>query len=263
MLKLAFKKSPLFFTCEFSGFVQTFLMNQKPFIPKIFDGICTEYKSGFNTLIVKKEQEVPKGDLLLLWEVSPDEIDDFVAEIWPKFAHRTFGLLLYRGKAPPDLRTTLAELPDELMPFLALDLSDIQSPYEAFSLLSPARFEFFHLMVKGGIVARFPFARPLIGWEEQGSPYGFFGRSPPMPNLSRKIPLAIVHPAVQKFQACFDREIEKLEQKKVPFRVIHEEEITTHWEGVDTMMIFEEGLSSQSRRKIAGFLAAGGKLQTF
>ena len=48
--------------------------------------------------------------------------------------------------------------------------------------------------------------------------------------------------------------------KKIPFRLIAEENIITNWDGLDTLIFAPSLLGSQGIRKLQGFLAAGGEV---
>jgi hypothetical protein len=54
----------------------------------------------------------------------------------------------------------------------------------------------------------------------------------------------------------------KLIAQKTAFRIISETNLITEWEGLDELIYVPSGLSSQGKRKLQGFCAAGGTLIT-
>lgn len=53
-----------------------------------------------------------------------------------------------------------------------------------------------------------------------------------------------------------------LTQKKIPFRMIHESQLTQEWDGLDYILVASL-VTAQGERKLRGFCAAGGKLLHF
>lgn len=187
----------------------------------------------------------------------------FTKEIWPVFAERTAGGILYRG--PSDFasffrwsdtwqenwhawRETRPEapeahlrrlfcadafahyfqmlahaLPDELPLSLLFDSSGCGTAAERRQILSRERFEHFRVLT-----------------EE----------------------LASAAVCMPEESLCSGSTLAKLDRLfaslKEPYRVIEEPFLTESWEGVDRLYVLSEALTAQGKRKLMGFCAAGG-----
>lgn len=155
--------------------------------------------------------------------------------------HPTFGVLLYKGKGPAPitlLRSLAARLPDEVTPYIALDLSEYDHS-DFFHALKREELVHFGLIIKGG---RWPYAIKAIGWD-QPSPYGVYGQGEilPMKNIS--------------FALCYSEDA-TFEVPQELCRIIPESLLTDEWEGVDRVLAIAP--TAMGKRKLAGFEAAGG-----
>lgn len=188
----------------------------------------------------------------------------FTKEVWPIYADRTTGAILYRGsadfasffkwtanqednwkvwkKARPEASTTHLQrlfcadafmhyfqmlahaLPDELPLVLHFDTRGCGSPAEKRQLLSKERFEHF------SVVTEESSAKIAVCMPEE----------------------ALCSGAVL---AQLDRLFSNL---KEPYRVIEEAFLTEMWEGVDQLFVLSEATTIQGKRKLMGFCAAGG-----
>jgi hypothetical protein len=54
--------------------------------------------------------------------------------------------------------------------------------------------------------------------------------------------------------------VDAMERMNVPWRSIPESRLTLDWDGLDTLYVLEGAISSEGRRKIQGFVAAGGEV---
>jgi hypothetical protein len=116
-------------------------------------------------------------------------------------------------------------LPDELPLTLILDPKGTGTLAETLHLLSPERFEHFHV--------------------ESGLHYDS--------NLGICFPTEL---------ECGDEILEKIDLllKQLPsFRPVYESMLTEQWDGLDEILVFDNSLTVQGRRKLKGFEAAGGK----
>lgn len=59
-------------------------------------------------------------------------------------------------------------------------------------------------------------------------------------------------------QAVFER----LNNLHIPYRIIPEEQLTGKWDGLDEIIVEKDAVCSQTKRKLQGFAAAGGKTIT-
>ncbi len=243
------------------------------------------------------EEAVLKGKYLL-WEIAlglksftftPEDtasfyafslaLEEFTKTVWPQFQEQTFGVAIYRGTLPSEERfprshweTSFIErggedyslycaqnfaeylhrlvsfLPDAALPFALIDVSEIPSAARVAQLLSKERFEYVHLALQG---ARVPFAG--LCWEEgemaQGASSAALGVLLPKdehfcPNLLEGMDTLFSH----------------LKEKGSLFRIVCEEKLTEQWDGLDELIVFPSAVSPQGKRKLQGFLAAGGTL---
>jgi hypothetical protein len=211
-------------------------------------------------------------------------IEEFCKQLWPTFGNVTFGAALYRGPFPfeqwkSSLRQELAEgdqellyvqlfseylhrlvsfLPDALLPFALIDIQQIESMAKGAQLLSKVRFEYVNLAIKG---AKAPFSG--ICWET-----GYYGQGW-LANAPRMAPLLTARPAVGVYfpddewmsRAVIeqlDSLMEDLKRKKVDFRIVAEERLADLWDGLDTLIVPPSAISVSGKRKLQGFIAAGG-----
>jgi hypothetical protein len=226
-------------------------------------------------------------------------LEEFSKKLWPVFQNHTFGVALYRGlfkplqsfpiarwetaflewsaefrcKTQPDYEVYCAQvlseylhrlvsfLPETALPFVLIDASEIFSPTKVSQLFSRERFEHLHLALKG---IKAPFSG--ICWEEGHRAQGWLGstarvaETPSQPSLGIYLPKdAYIDPALlQKLDIL----LLNLQEKKVLFRIVAEEKLTEQWDGLDKLIVPSCALSPQGRRKLLGFIAAGGIIST-
>ncbi len=214
-------------------------------------------------------------------------IEEFSKQLWPTFKNTTFGVVLYRGSFPDQLwksgltheltegdeelfyiqmfseylHRLISFLPDAVLPFALIDIQRIGSMAKASQLLSKARFEYLNLAIKG---AKTPFSG--ICWEEGCYGQGWLG------SVDRKASSSMVMPTVGVYfpqdesmnQAVIeelDGLLEDLKQKKVDFRIVAEERLTELWDGLDRLIVPSHAISASGKRKLLGFIAAGGLVE--
>jgi len=210
-------------------------------------------------------------------------LEEFTAKIWPLFRDHTFGATLYRGVLPKSecfpyahwetafadwsadikypcyaiycaqmlseyLHRLISFLPDSLLPFAFLDVTDILSPAKTVQLLSKTRFEHLQLAVKG---TKFPFSG--LCWND-GQPVSI--QTTPSP------PLGIYLPDDSHIDPLFLEQLDQFIPTQNSFRIIPEEKLTEQWDGLDLLFIDPRIISPQGRRKLLGFIAAGGTIET-
>lgn len=76
-----------------------------------------------------------------------------------------------------------------------------------------------------------------------------------------EIPIAILMPSLDVALPSFLEPFKKAIQEFPFAKLIPEEQLTSAWEGLETLIYSEKCLSKQGRRKIQGFIAAGGKVK--
>ena len=215
-------------------------------------------------------------------------IEEFTMTVWPQFKHCSLGAVLYRGSLSFEgqfplavwesafsdwrkdgsplvsennhgyalfcvqafseyLHRLVSFLPDELPAFAMLDVAAIGSAATEALLFSKERFEHLHLILKG---AKTPVAKLM--WEENRC----LEAQTECPALGLYLPQ----------DACItldilgelDLLIEKLKTAGLNYRIIPEEKLTEHWNGLDTLIVPARAVGLQGKRKLLGFAAAGG-----
>lgn len=146
----------------------------------------------------------------------------------------------------------------DLLPYVLLDVSQIKSMTQIFQLLDHEDFEFIQLCLKN-----LPYECPhALGFETHAFANGFIGK-----NL-KKYQKPLLHPLVGIVipkKPIFDKEkikkidelIEKVKRHK-PIKLIGERNITLDWHGLEELVVIE--IEPDSKRKLEGFIAAGGKV---
>jgi hypothetical protein len=228
-------------------------------------------------------------------------LEEFTANLWPAFQTQTFGAALYRGDFPSVenfplahwesafsdwsnefkalssesfydlyciqmlgeyLHRLLSFLPDTVLPFAFIDVSRIRSPGKIAQLFSKERFEHVQLALKG---AKQPFSG--ICWDEGQNAQGYLSQAPKTKEAITASSLGIYLPKDRHIDLAliqeFDKLIFQLNEKRMPFRMISEEKLTEQWDGIDRLIVPSQAISGQGRRKLRGFIAAGGSVITF
>ncbi len=232
-------------------------LNWKPICPE--GEIVWEFDLGLNSPYFPTDDQLTFSALKLA-------LSHFTKELWPLYAERTKGAILYRGsldfashflwtekqeenwqnwkKERPSakeahlFRLFAADafshyfqmlshaLPDELSLTLDFNTQGCGTIAETRQLLSKERFEHFHVL-------------------------------PEEPEA----PLAICMPPES---LCSGQILAKLDDFlstiTEPYRIIEESFLTELWGGVDRIYVLEEAVTSQGQRKIMGFRAAGGEI---
>ncbi len=228
-------------------------------------------------------------------------VEEFTMKLWPEFHKQTFGVTLYRGLPPSEKNFSRADwepsfldwssdlgvnatdssyelycvqmlseyvhrllsfLPDSVLPFAWIDVSSIHSPGRVAQLFSKERFEHIQLALKS---APCPFSG--ICWNEGQHGQGYLGCTGNGKNFSSS-PMVGLYLPQDKFLSAFlieelDRVIFKLKESRTAFRMIPEEQLADQWDGIDQLFVpSQQAISGQGRRKLLGFIAAGGTIST-
>lgn len=219
-------------------------------------------------------------------------LEEFSKKVWPEFQENTFGVSLYRGAFSPRVSFPVASwerafaewfgsdyelfsvqllseylhrlisfLPETVLPFAFIDVTEIRSQSKISQLFSKERFEYLHLALKG---AQVPFSG--ICWEKGFSAQGWLGCAVNAAKTLPEISVGIYLPKDEHIDAILleqlDRLILELQKKEMPFRIVCEEKLTEQWDGLDQLIVFSSALSIQGKRKLMGFIAAGGTIST-
>ncbi len=149
----------------------------------------------------------------------------FREKFFPEFAEATYGIILYTGKVPElsELEYLIDLLPE--MPETHIFLSfPSYTHLELFRFLSYEGSEHFHYILEGQF------------------PYGSHKKALLLPSQNAWTPFV---------------------SPQVPYKVIPEHLLTQEWEGIDELYVPQNGVSAQGRRKISGFIAAGGTIVNY
>ena len=214
-------------------------------------------------------------------------IEEFSKQLWPIFGNKTFGVALYRGSFPFEqwrsgfiqeltegdeeifcvqmfseyLHRLISFLPDAVLPFALIDIEKIGSMAKGSQLFSKARFEYLNLAVKG---AKAPFCG--ICWEKGCYGQGWLGGALKEALPSRIKPtVGVYFPQDEWMNKAVIEELdalmEHLKQSKVDFRIVAEEKLAELWDGLDRLIVPSNAISVSGKRKLLGFIAAGGVVE--
>ncbi len=210
-----------------------------------------------------QEPYFPLDDELYFNSLST-ALTHFTKEVWPRFPEAK--AILYRGRADfsqffkwteaqeENYRTWKGErpggdeahlkrlfcaeafvnyfqmlahrLPDELPLSLILDPKNTGTLAETLHLLSPERFEHFHL--------------------ETGLQYDSA--------------IGVCFPPDSECSSEILKQLDLLLQELPSFRPVYEPLLTEQWDGLDEIYVLPEALTQRGKRKLLGFEAAGGKV---
>ena len=190
---------------------------------------------------------------------SFSQIDDIILKSNESGKHLLS--LFCRDAAVEYLDILVANLPDALQPYLLLDASNIENPHEFAQLITKERFERWHCAVKGG-----PLPFQDLAWQEGSSSYGYISDSSLQISKSEQVNLGVCLPSADlvlpSHYIGFEDVMAKLRQRRLSFRIIPETFLITDWDGLDHIIVLSKGVSSQGKRKLQGFCAAGGTVVT-
>jgi hypothetical protein len=176
-------------------------------------------------------------------------LDQFSKDVWPLIKDRSQGVVLYRGSldilsslvvADGDLTPVEAAiifgnylhrlasfLPDEVIPYCFFEDHASFTLGEAAQLLSQERFLHLQLSL--------------------------------MPS---EAPTGILLPSDELCSPEIIQALTKLLQDNPNLRVIPERRLNELWNGLDELIVFEKAVTTQGRRQLLGFEAAGGKIRS-
>lgn len=151
-------------------------------------------------------------------------------------------------------------LPDSLQTYILLDIETVSDPLLQVQLTTHECYTGICLGVRGPC-----FNENILAWDGPQSYLGVISRQLEDPKVSQVNVGVCVLPIGQYLPSKWNgiREaINSLKKKKIPFRAISEDSLTTEWDGLDTLIVSMESLSEQGRRKLQGFEAAGGVVES-
>lgn len=150
-----------------------------------------------------------------------------------------------------------SRLPDSLPRYMLMDVGTSTDDLWQVQLLHPELFEQVNLMIRG---SRLPLQ--AIEWGRH-TPFGYFGSEDGKEAFIEKTPVVgVCLPSIELIRPSYYRGIEKALEffifNNILFKIIPEAHLITNWDGLDYLVFVPAGLSSQGKRKLQGFCAAGG-----
>ncbi|MGK5595038.1 MAG: hypothetical protein ACSNEK_06750 [Parachlamydiaceae bacterium] len=133
------------------------------------------------------------------------------------------------------LQQLIANVSDQIPLYLIFNCANVQDPFEQLFLTCQDSYPRFHLLLENSNLALDQSANLAICWPLQE----------------------------EKNLMAFDRikkALHTLIKDQVPFKVVHESQLTTEWQGLDDLIYEPELISANGIRKLRGFEAAGGTL---
>lgn len=182
------------------------------------DGLWPEFKEHIKGLCLYE------GDADFSKNFSWSETQRQNYSVWAERHEIEDKKLFCRDVGSEYLQLLISKMPDALPLHLNLTISS-EDPFEVARLTAADCFE------------RFQFPKNLAKWAIC------------LPPRERLAP---------KFNTGLPEAFQELKEKNIPFRVIPESHLITDWDGLDLLIYSPDGLTSQGKRKIQGFLAAGG-----
>lgn len=169
--------------------------------------------------------------------------------------------LFCRDVAIEYLNLLAARLPDSLPCFIYLDALSLKgSSINEIQLLNPERYDRLSLSIKN---FNLPFES--YGWDFP-TYFGYSGKiSTKLPEISA-ISVGVCIPPMSFYRQYHYQNLERafsaLQQRSIPFKLLAESQLTSKWDGLDFLIYNPLGLSTQGKRKLQGFCAAGGTVVT-
>ncbi|MBI3211206.1 MAG: hypothetical protein HYZ47_00760, partial [Simkania negevensis] len=199
-------------------------------------------------------------DQHLLWDRQQKE--DFEASLYYNRLTEEKGRLLFSLEILSAYLHRLApHFPEEVFLFANFDASLIEQKSILAYLLSKEHFPHVYLGIKN---AKAPLG--ILRWEGGATRGGFLGGRALKELEKEEVKVGVVLPLLSLVEESLLEKVEKiftrLNEPKISYRVIEEPFLTENWDGLDTLLVFPEYLSSHGKRKLQGFIAAGGKVLT-
>jgi hypothetical protein len=132
------------------------------------------------------------------------------------------------------------------------------------SIVHAERWDKLLLVPKGGTISHeFPI------WEgSQASPFGFFSQtqrdiriqSDEIANIRTGVCLPLLAKMHVGYLDEMEALIQRFDKKVIPYRLVHEAELTSLWDGLDDLFVLGDSITTEGLRKLKGFQAAGGRV---
>lgn len=186
-------------------------------------------------------------------------IEHFIKTLWIDYYDHASGIIACRKDLIDNeflrgLESLFEHVAFHIPIFLLLDCSNQKDLQQFMQLSSKDAFDRFYLALKNPslITGR-------VVWQEGSDMLGYIGR-----DLSKKIALTQeIRTAVLFSQdALYDYSpiLQALQERNIPFKIIAEKCLTLDWQDIDDLLLCTEPLSTQTKRELSGFCAAGGRV---
>lgn len=201
-------------------------------------------------------------------------IEHFCQTIWSDFKKNTAGVILYEGKAdfsrifPKDLWLESFLKRYELKEAFHSSLDYYYELYAAKLFAEVMQRLLVFLPEECFALLLIEIEEPLLLLAQKLSLEWFESfilldlKRNQLPFLNQKARLGICLPSHcdQEILAQISTIFNHLRQKQIDFRCIPEAKLNHFWNGLDTILAFSSTLSSQGKRQLMGFSAAGGRV---
>ncbi len=145
-------------------------------------------------------------------------------------------------------------MPDRLQLFILIDGTDIEHPADLLQMAALDRFERFQIALQGSITAS-----PYFSWRNDLMQLGYIGKNLPQQTSSMcKIGICPLPKEYMGVEEEFNTIFSDLNSKNIPYKIISENRLTIEWDGLDYLIYSSKGITAQGKRKLNGFIAAGG-----
>ena len=260
----------------------------------LIDEKAKEYSTQGKYLFWDIDLGLGKGPLNLhdpsLFSSLSVALKHFIKTFWENYSAQTFGICLYRGTiefhsilkwnalheehlqersfASKELYAleVLAEYLHQLAAILPLE-AEIFALFDATSndssaflayLLSKEHFSHIQIGVFG---AKAPIGS--LQWKSGKTQGGYIGNKDSFIPLREDPKIGVVLPLKERIDQnilyFIDDFFPLLESNELEYRIISEAYLTEEWDGLDFLIIYSEYLSFMGKRKLSGFIAAGGR----
>jgi len=150
-------------------------------------------------------------------------------------------------------------LPDTVMAFALLDVSEQPSLAFLSQLLSKERFQHILLGLKRSAIPA-----GHLNWEEGSCLGGWIGQNSPYFSTVSEVSLGLCLPPDEAFSdevyGALNELLHELKEARIPYRIIPESLLTEAWDGIDDIIVFTSTVTVQRKRRLQGFCAAGGRV---
>ena len=169
-------------------------------------------------------------------------LQQFTKDVWPNFQEQTLAMSLYKGRLVEFsmyFQMLAHKLPDEAPIWLLFDVELTGSLSRGLTSIFTDGFEHFEIALQGKSL-------PVDGyvWDEEKIVY-----------QSCDLSTGAVFPTDIRAAILFDQLL-----ATEPARVVQEAYLADQWEGLDRLLVLTDSLSTQGKRMLKGFEAAGGEV---